>query len=336
MRKTIAVTLLITSAVVSATTGWVMGKKSSNQKLLNPIQTPIPKPLEIYSIENLSRTKVPKNNITLKNILKENKDYSIYTFEHIFDPTLSNKSTKKVTGLINIPRKEGPFPLVIMIRGYVDQEIYKTGMGTKKAGEFFASHGFITLAPDFLGYAGSDPESENIFETRFQTYTTTLSLLSSLQSIESWDKRNLFIWAHSNGGQIALTVLIITKQSIPTTLWAPVTKPFPYNILYYTDESEDGGKLIRKELSKFEGLYNIDKYSFTNYLHKLNSPLQIHQGTADSAVPHKWNEEFVKKLNILNLNPNFYSYPNANHNLVPGWDLAITRDLDFFLENMQK
>ena len=35
-------------------------------------------------------------------------------------------------------------------------------------------------------------------------------------------------------------------------LWAPVSKPFPYNILYYTDEAEDRGKWLRGEIAKFE------------------------------------------------------------------------------------
>ena len=53
-------------------------------------------------------------------------------------------------------------------------------MGTKRVGEYFAENGYITLAPDFLGYGGSDSESENIFESRFQTYTTTLTLLTNV------------------------------------------------------------------------------------------------------------------------------------------------------------
>ena len=85
-----------------------------------------------------------------------------------------------------------------------------------------------------------------------------LSILESLDSIKEWDEENIFFWGHSNGGQVALTILEITGKDYPTTLWAPVTKPFPYSILYYTDESEDKGKYIRRELSRFENLYNTD------------------------------------------------------------------------------
>ena len=101
-------------------------------------------------------------------------------------------------------------------------------------GEYFRDNEYITLAPDFLGYGGSDSESSNIFESRFQTYTTVLTLLKSInkENFPNWDQKNIFIWAHSNGGQIALTVLEITGENYPTVLWAPVTESFPYSILF--------------------------------------------------------------------------------------------------------
>ena len=67
-------------------------------------------------------------------------------------------------------------------------------------GEYLSENGYITLAPDFLGYGGSDIESSNIFEARFQTYTTVLTLLKSIEENppqgwdNRWDKKNLFIF----------------------------------------------------------------------------------------------------------------------------------------------
>jgi len=221
----------------------------------------LPKPLEKYSILNLSETVVKPSNINIEEEISENEDFTSNLFSISFDPTLKDKNTKKVTGLINLPTKKGKYPIILILRGYVDQKIYTTGIGTQRGGEYFAKNGFITIAPDFLGYAGSDTEASNIFESRFQTYTTALTLLDSLNTIAQWDQKNVFIWGHSNGGQIALTLLEITGRQIPTVLWAPVSKPFPYSILYYTDESDDLGKLIRKELSLFEENYDVNEFS---------------------------------------------------------------------------
>jgi len=290
----------------------------------------VSKPLDKYSIENLSKTLIERVNINIEENLSENDSFSSYLFSLNFDPSLRDKETKKITGLLNIPNSENKMPVVILFRGYVDQKIYQTGMGSQRVGEFLAENGYITIAPDFLGYAGSDKEAENIFESRFQTYITALVTLKSISSLPQWDGENIFIWGHSNGGQIALTLLEITGEDIPTVLWAPVSKPFPYSILYYTDESEDLGKLIRKELSYFEQDYDVNKYSIHAFFDRINAPIQIHQGTLDDAVPLDWTNSLVQKLENLEKNIDYLTYPGADHNLQPSWSVAIQKSLDFY------
>ena len=327
MKKLLSVLLVLSMFLV----GWFL------HSLFNPRQTPEspisqikPRPLDKYTIDNLSKIEVPGTQIEIGEPLVKEEKFTSYLFSMSFDPSISGKEKKKVTGLINIPTTKGPFALVVMFRGFVDQELYKTGDGTRRAGEYFAQNGFITIAPDFLGYATSDSEAGSIFESRFQTYTTALVLLNSLNSIPNWDGTNVFIWGHSNGGQIAITVLEITGKAIPTTLWAPVSKPFPYSILYYTDESEDRGKLIRRELAAFEETYDPDLYSIDMYYDRIKAPIEVNQGTADDAVPREWSDELTKKLEELEIGFDYFVYPGADHNLNPSWGSVAARDLAFF------
>jgi dienelactone hydrolase len=327
MKKLLSVLLVLSMFLA----GWFL------HSLFNPRQTPEspisqikPRPLDKYTIDNLSKIEVPGTQIEIGEPLVKEEKFTSYLFSMSFDPSISGKEKKKVTGLINIPTADGPFALVVMFRGFVDQELYKTGDGTRRAGEYFAQNGFITIAPDFLGYATSDSETGSIFESRFQTYTTALVLLNSLNSIPNWDGTNVFIWGHSNGGQIAIYVLEITGKAIPTTLWAPVSKPFPYSILYYTDESEDRGKLIRRELAAFEETYDPDLYSIDMYYDRIKAPIEVHQGTADDAVPREWSDELTKKLEELEIGFDYFVYPGADHNLNPSWGTVAARDLAFF------
>ena len=288
------------------------------------------KPLEIYSIDNLSKADIKTGNFNLGIEIDSNDSFKSYNFDFLFHPNPEKSYKRKTTGLINIPESNDERPIIIMLRGYVDQEIYKTGMGTARASEIFAENGFITVAPDFLGYADSDKEADNIFESRFQTYTTVLSLIKSLYQIDKWNDTDIFLWGHSNGGQIALTILEIIDGNFPTSLWAPVSKPFPYSILYYTDEAEDRGKLIRSELAKFEADYNTELYSLDNYYERISAPIQIHQGTSDDAVPENWTNNLVSALEDLSLNLDYYTYPNTDHNMRPSWDTVVERDVSFY------
>lgn len=313
------------------------------QDFISPLASIIPeqRPLAHYSYENLKNTNFLKSPI----VLGREIGGSGGTIEQMFYfkvPAKPNKSPSlTVSGVINTPNKLGIYPIIVMFRGYMDREIYKPGDGTEPSAKVFADNGFITIAPDFLGYGESASPSADGFEERFQTYTTAMTLLASLpnlnQSLEASysgikaDLSKIGIWGHSNGGQIALSVLEIGGFPYPTILWAPVSKSFPYSILYYTDETDDQGKALRKALSKFENDYNTDLFSLTKHLNWIKAPIEIHQGSADEEVPIWWSHELVKQLKENKIDVKYFTYPNADHNLLPGaWSNAVTTSISFF------
>ncbi len=304
-----------------------------NPNFISPLsKTPYKeKPLEKYSYSRLKQSERIGSDIVFGNIVKENPGFISQIFYF-------STEGKKASGLINYPAEKGVYPIILMIRGFVDQTIYSPGMGTQRAGEIYAQNGFVTLAPDFLGYGDSASPSASSIEERFETYTTVLDLLASLPNLNNIDKKivqvdfgKVGIWGHSNGGQIALSVLEITGKDYPTVLWAPVSKPFPYSILYFTDEFEDHGKALRKVVADFERDYDIEKYSPYNYYSWIDAPIQLHQGGQDEAVPQKWSDNLYADLKKLDKNITYYTYTDSDHNLLPGgWNLAIQRSLDFY------
>ncbi len=101
-----------------------------------------------------------------------------------------------------------------------------------------------------------------------------------------------------------------------------------------TDEADDQGKSLRLALSKFEDVYDVNPYSLTNYLQNINGPLQIHQGTADAEVPEQWTDDFVKMLQDKNITVEYFTYPGSDHNLEPGWNTVVARDISFFTRQL--
>ncbi len=288
-----------------------------------------PTPLLKYSIGNLSSSSFKPGKVEIGEEIADEPKHTSYKFIYKFSPDFSD-NLKSVSGLINIPKGEGTFPLIVMFRGYINQETYVTGQGTQPSAKVFSDNGFITIAPDFLGYGESDTEAENIFESRFQTYVTASSLLTSVSSIEKWDEKNIFIWGHSNGGQIALTTLEIMGVDYPTVLWAPVSRSFPASILYYIDEADDGGRLIIGKLAEFNEIYDAEEFSLTNYLYKIKAPILINQGTADTAVPYWWSDSLVKKLDDLSVDVKYKKYAGADHNMLSSWNEAVNSSILFF------
>lgn len=312
--------------------------------LLSPIlkSIPKPKPLLSYTFDNLQQTRFPKTQITVGRKINETPSSVSQMFSFSVPEKPDSTTMKRVSGVINLPLEPGTYPVIVMFRGFAPKETYQPGIGTQPSAKVLSGQGFITLAPDFLGYGESDGLSNNGFEDRLQTYSTALTLLSSLPTLNNGleasysgkikaDLDKIGIWGHSNGGQVALSTLAISGMKYPAVLWAPVSKSFPYSILYYTDEFDDQGKGLRQALSDFEEDYDTESFSPPNYYSWIKAPLQIHQGTSDQEVPVWWSDELVKNLKKDKIDVTYYTYPGANHNLQPnGWPLAVSREIDFY------
>ena len=355
--------LLILSAgiIIGLAANFLLEKIPTSKTLLSPIATITPtpaKPLQKYSFPNLRNQTFSPLPLELVEPVATESGYTSWLFRYQTDRGW-------ISGQMNIPKGNqagdargaparapaavnrmsedvgaglsaaGPAPVIIMIRGYVDKEKYQTGVGTKNAAAVFAENGFITIAPDFLGYGSSHPEPKNELESRFLRPPAILQLLASLPNLPQADPEKVSIWAHSNGGQIALSVLEISGRQIPTALWAPVSKPFPYSILYYTDEADDHGKYLRRAVADFESLYDAEEFSIINYFDWITAPIQIHQGTGDDSVPWQWSIQLTKELQKRNLDITLYQYPDADHNLQPSWNTAVSRDLRFFTSRLK-
>ncbi len=331
---------------------------SSIQDFVEEIIPEPARPLQAYSFEELRKGTPRTAEITIE-------PDSVASFEAHLTYTYTSKTLgKTMSGAVNVPLEpKANNPIIVLLRGWVPGEGYVTGSGSKNVAAALAQAGFITIAPDFFGYGNSDPEPEDEWVGRFQKPLVVTEIISALRTRGLAlpdgfiiNPKNVGMWGHSNGGQIALSTLTIAREPIPTALWAPVTAPFPYSILYFSDEEADEGLITRKWISQFDRLYDAREFSFTNYLDGLCGPLQIHQGTNDDAVLVWWNDEFTAKLDKENelreasasastdenedkcLQPieyDYYVYPGANHNITPGWDLAVKRDISFFTKELE-
>lgn len=338
-------------------------------------------PLNDYKIEALANQSFAAESIirTIKEI-GEGDGYTSYLISY-------QTQGKLMTGQLNVPTVEKPvggFPVIVMLRGYVPENIYQTGVGTRNSAAVYAKNGFVTIAPDFLGFGESDEDYEDTWKSRFikpvqiaQLFETikeqpTIGLDATKQVTLNPDKMGM--WAHSNGGQIALTTLEITGKQIPTTLWAPVTAPFPYSILFFSDELEDEGQQQRAWIGLFEKDYDATDFSLSKHLDLLPATsIQLHHGTADDAALISWSDEFVQKIDFENerrelaiaeveekiaasedareqeklreflleletfsgqINLIYHRYPGANHNLQPNWNEVVAKDVEFFKQEL--
>jgi len=332
--------LILTGSVFLLLAGlWRRRLGQPSRDFLSPLSGVLVKatPLDQYAFERLREREYKSSEIILEKVIKKEVGYTAWLFSYLSDG-------QRVTGMANIPTILRPsgfaWPVVIMLRGHVDDEVYFTGVGTRKAAGVFAENGFLTLAPDFLGFGDSDTSSADILEARFVRPVTVLNLLASIENfprissatpgVTIADPEKIAFWGHSNGGQIALSVLEITQRPIPTTLWAPVTRGFPECILTYMGELDDNGRKVKRAIDNFLKKYDPKKYSISTYFADINSSLQLHQGSRDKLVPQQWSNDFVAQMNTLGKQIVYYTYSDSDHNFKQNWDQVVGRDLRFF------
>lgn len=238
---------------------------------------------------------------------------------------------RKVSGMINyMPERSSLSPVIIMVRGYAEKAGYYPGSGSWRIADELAKKGYVTISLDFLGYGHSDSESTDMLEARFHKVVEVLDLLESVKRIQWVDKDRIGFWAHSNGGQIVMSVLEVTGGRYPTVMWAPMTQPFPESVLSTIDE----GSPVKDAIDEFQKHYDARRYAFENYYQWINSPILIMQGTRDEWVKVEWQKEIVEELGGLGKNIELKVFDGADHNLRDPsnlvWNEAVSQVKEWF------
>ena len=374
MKKALKIVLVLGLMVTAFMGGFYSAKREASQSLAEEVisnldltsEKGVELPLEKYALDKLSYEQATESAIVLERVLADEEKYWTVIFS--FWP-----EGRKMSGAMNIPKEGEVAGTIVMLRGWAPLNNYQSGTGTKNAAAYYAREGnFLTVAPDFFGYGDSDPEPEDTWQARFEKPLLVMDLFKSLEmgeircaEVETSNLKpgsleeafgevcrsanlqkiktpleKMAMWGHSNGGQIALSVLETMQRPIPTTLWAAVTAPFPYSIIFFSDENDDEGKAMRRWLSIFERDYDVFDFTITKNLALIapETEILLHHGTADEAALIAWAEEFTIKMEEENKGRSakqkfdftLFKYPGADHNLRPGWDKVVERDLDFF------
>jgi dienelactone hydrolase len=237
---------------------------------------------------------------------------------------------KWVSGMMNYyPERSSLSKVIIMVRGYAEKEGYYVGSGSYRMADELAKNGFVTISVDFLGFGNSEAESTEVLEARFEKVVTVMDLIATVKSLPWVDKDSIGIWAHSNGGQIVLSVGEVLGERIPMVLWAPMTQPFPKSVL----ETIEADSPVKGILEDFEKRYDSRRYAFENYYEWLNSPVLIFQGDRDEWCEVSWQEKVVEGINKAGGEAELRVTIGDDHNFSKNWQKVAAESV-YFLENM--
>ena len=299
-----------------------------------------------YTIQGLREHAYQSGSITVLALLGISDEYSRYLIGYPSDGL-------NITGILQVPAGEGPFPVIVMNHGYAGRETYESGNGSDRAAEYLVKRGYITLASDYRSWGGSD-WGPSLFHTGL--VIDLVNLMNAIPSLPQADPDRIGMWGHSMGGGLTMKVLTIDSRLKAAVLYAsnsaddadliarwgygcigaiPLDEPLetcnaaeviPATLLPELTEAYRQAAVDPARMQQIAPIYHL------NYV---SAPVQIHIGTADgqtlNSTPPEWSYKLYQALLESGKNVELYAYEGQGHSFSGDpWFTFMSRTVDFF------
>ena len=281
-------------------------------------------------IESLRKRNYPASEIVIEETLAPGTNYKRYIAFYKSDGL-------KIFGLLTVPDLTKPingYPTIIFLHGYVSPQTYVTTNDYVATQDGLASSGFITFKPDLRGHGKSEGEATGAHFS--ESYIVdTLNAFSALKTYKDVDPEKIGIWGHSNGGEIGLRAMVVSKDIKAGVFWAGVVGSSEDMLETYNSQISFLRRRTPELFVKYgspsanPAFWNkLDPYS---YLSDTSGPIQLHHGTADNSVPIELSRSLNNALKEKGKTVELYEYEGADHNFSgSSFGTSMQRSVDFF------
>lgn len=270
-------------------------------------------------IEDLIKREFKGGEIKIEETVADNAFYTSYIFSYPSDDLT-------VYGRMNVPKENGPFPVIVLNHGYFNQSSFQSGDGTQTMADIMARQDYLTLASDYRGFGKSENDPEGSRGHNPNYAIDILNLIASIKNLPKADANRIGMWGHSMGGEVSLRVAEAKSNVKAIVLWAPTSARASDNVSFYS-----GGRQAPQANPGLEGASPI------NYLKYIQAPISLHQGSEDTEVKPEWSKELKSALEKENKTVEYFEYEGQDHNFKNlGWDLISERTIAFYDKYLKK
>ncbi len=317
-----------------------------------------------YTIDGLRQHEFQSSDIHIRRTLDANEKYISYLIDYPSDGLT-------ITGVMQVPVGEGPFPVILMNHGFFSRSVFNSGDGTDRSAAYLSEHGYITIASDYRSWGDSD-----IGESFFYSgqVIDVINLMNAIPSLPQADPNRIGMWGHSMGGGVTIKVLTIVGAGFPRPELEQPKITIKAAVLY-SSVSADFGDIIARwgngcfgDIAEGELIVGCnsadvvpldlplnlqDAYRITaedaeklkavsaiHHLENVTAPIQIHYGMEDgkvlSGTPPKWSVNLTQALRDAGKDVELYQYEGERHSFIgEPWFVFMGRVLRFFDSHLQ-
>jgi uncharacterized protein len=325
-----------------------------------PTSTPLPHLMYLYTIAGLREREYAGGVISLDARLAFNDEFSTWLISHPSDGL-------RITGVLNIPAGEGPFPVIVMNHGYYPRSQYSSGDGSQRAAEYLTRRGYLTISSDYRSWGGSDVAA-SFFHTGL--VADVMNLIASLTSLPQADVSRIGMWGHSMGGGITTKILTIQggldKPSAIASGYSTIVRAA---VLYAPNSADDADLIARWGYGCIGDIFAGESLETCNsadvipeslpaeviaayvestqspermreiapiyHLDSVSVPVQIHIGSADGdyigSTPPEWSYKLNQALLAAGVDVELFVYQGERHSFTgDAWLTFMDRAVEFF------
>ncbi len=240
----------------------------------------------------------------------------------------------RISGVMNVPAGSGPFPVAVLLHGYIDPDVYVTGQGLAREQDYLARRGYVALHVDYRGHAGSDPAPGAEERLRLGYTVDAINAVLAVQksSLPYLDGDRIGLVGRSMGGGVLYNVLVAQPGLVDAAVaFAPVSSDTVDNFERWT--RPERGEVARRIIARYGEPADAPEFwrgvSPRTYVDRITEPVLIHHGTSDDSCPIRWSRATMRALRAADRDARLFVYPGEEHAFGPQWPLSMRRTVRF-------
>lgn len=250
----------------------------------------------------------------------------------------------RLSGVLNVPTGDGPFPAVVLAHGYIDPAVYKSGQGMTRERGFLAERGHVALHVDYRGHAGSDADPSGGADVRLGYAIDVISAVDALRQIAvrdgtdvPVDPERVALFGRSMGGGVVQKVAAISPGLVNAVVaWASVSSLEAENFDHFIRDDGDERLAV---LERSHGLPE-DSPDFWEgvsprpHFDRITEPFLAVHGRNDDTCPPRWARETQRAMRQAGVDSELAWYDDG-HAFGPAFVAAMERTITFLDEHLR-
>lgn len=297
-----------------------------------PAATPTADPYAAYTIEGLASRSYGGGLLQVESVLAAT---GLFTRTVVTYPS----DGLTIYGFMNVPVGEGPFPVALVLHGYVPPADYNILTYTARYADALAQAGYLTIHPNYRNFPPSDETEafarggrENDYRVGYAVDILNLMAIVREQAgqpgpLQQAGGSDIHLLGHSMGGGIALRVITVDPDVSAAVLYGAMSgdEQRNYEKILEWSNGQVGADILATPpdvLARISPIYHLERIA---------APVSIHHGALDDTVPPAWSAELCELLDDLGKTVECFSYADQPHTFYGEGDrLFQQRVLDFF------